>query len=155
MNYTQIKMWHLLCAAFLKANTNSQIPIYRIDVPHHQIVILSELQRVEESTQIGNCNTNIGCEDPSAPFHSAQDDKTEDSTNSIRRAGASDRIGRHPLALFDYRPTSHEIVRGHCPQKNGDTQTCVSPLSVLLHCKAFEGVEVKFPLDLLVVGRIF
>ena len=56
-------------------------------------VILSERQRVEESTHFGNCNTNIGYEDPSAPFHSAQDDKTKDSTNSIRRALASDRIG--------------------------------------------------------------
>ena len=57
-------------------NGMCQIPIYRIAVPHHQIVNLSELQRVEESTQIGNCNANIWCEDPSAPFHSAQDDKT-------------------------------------------------------------------------------
>ena len=56
-------------------------------------VILSERQRVEESTHFGNCNTNIGCEDPSTPFHSAQDDKTKDSTNSMRRADASDRIG--------------------------------------------------------------
>ena len=54
-------------------------------------VILRERQRVEESTHIGSCNANIWCEDTSAPFHSAQDDKTEDSTNSIRRALASDR----------------------------------------------------------------
>ena len=56
-------------------------------------VILSERQRVEESTHFGSCNANIWWEDPSAPFHSAQDDKTKDSTNSMRRADASDRIG--------------------------------------------------------------
>ena len=76
MNYTQIKMWHLLCAAFLKANTNSQIPIAELMDCTTVSVILSELQRVEESTHIDNCNANIWCEDPSAPFHSAQDDKT-------------------------------------------------------------------------------
>ena len=60
----------------LNGRRSKLIPICRIDAPHHQLVILSELQRVEESTQIGNCNASIWCEDPSAPFHSAQDDKT-------------------------------------------------------------------------------
>ena len=56
-----------------------------------KFVILSERQRVEESTHFGHCNANIWCEDPSAPFHAAQDDKAENSTKAIRRALASDR----------------------------------------------------------------
>ena len=35
----------------------------------------------------------------------------------IRRADASDRFGRHPMALLNCRPVSHEIVRGERPDR--------------------------------------
>ena len=52
-------------------------------------VILSERQRVEESTHFGNCRANIWCEDPSTTFHSVQDDKTG------KCAGSSNLLNDH------------------------------------------------------------
>ena len=38
-------------------------------------VILSERQRVEESAHFRCCEASIRCQDPSTPFHSAQEDR--------------------------------------------------------------------------------